>query len=591
YDDLGVGESALDVRALDHVFHLAALYDITADEAALTAANVDGTRRLIALLRSGGFRGVLHHASSIAVAGDYAGVFREEQLDVGQRHPNPYQRSKFEAERLVRGAVGVRVRIYRPSAIVGHSRTGEALRADGPYYLFKVALTLRDALPRWFPLYGLLDAPINMVPVDHVAAALDVLAHKPGLDGQTFHVVDPAPPRLLDTWNLLADASGAPRLRRTIGGRFAARFAGVTQLAGQLGGLRFLRDQLLADFKIPREVRDAWRRDVRYDTENLERALAGTGVRCPPQAAYIEPLWDFWLRNLDPDRKPAALREACLSGQVVMITGASSGIGEALAYKCAAAGATVVLVARRELQLARVAATIRDAGGRATVVAADLSSVEDCDRAVAEALAIHDRVDVLINNAGRSIRRPLAASLDRYHDFERVMQLNFFAPVRLIRGVLPGMRARRRGHIVNVLSAGVAMPAPRFGVYAASKAALGSLAGTLAAEHAHEGIFATDALLSWVRTPMMDATGKYKDTRAMTPDEAADVILDGVVRRARTVMTGDTRRRWILNALAPVHLTRLANLVYRLYADDPSEHPELALDRSMLAQLIKGKLI
>lgn len=572
---------------LHHVVHAAALYDLAAPAEEVDRVNVDGTRHLIALLKDRGFEGVLHHVSSIAVAGDFEGDFGEADLDRGQGHPTPYHRSKLQSEKEVR-ASGLRVRIYRPSAVVGHSKTGETLRADGPYCLFGPMLSLRNNLPRWFPMALPTTAgPVNMVPVDWVARTIDALAHEAGRDGVTYHVVDAEPPSFMETFNLLADAAGAPRAKKSRLGKLATMVATGYQL-GELATTRSLRDGWLDALDIPREVRAAFNRGARYDTANLRAALNGAH-RAPPQAEYMPALWDYWLRHLEPRRGAEAVRRY-LAGKVVLVTGASSGIGAAVAKACARAGSVVVLTARREAELSAVVAEIESDGGRASSIIADLADMDACDRVARLTLERHGHVDILFNNAGRSIRRPLAESIARFHDFERVMQLNFFAPVRLMRGLLPSMRERGTGHVVNVLSAGALMPAPRFGVYTASKAALGQVGDTLEAELVGEGIHVTNAYLSWVRTPMMDPDA-YRDVKAMTPQDAATWMLEGVARRARRVISAEVKRRSVMAELAPGLSSRVMNAVYRVYADVPEADPEFALDRSLAKRFIKSRLV
>jgi NAD(P)-dependent dehydrogenase (short-subunit alcohol dehydrogenase family) len=586
--DVELPDLGLSTPTFDQVFHLAARYDIAADEAELMRCNVEGTRNLLAWLQRHAFGGVLHHISSIAVAGDHEGELREDDLDVGQKHPHPYHRSKFLGEQLVRRS-GLRFRIIRPGAIVGDSRTGAIDRVDGPYYLFKPILKLRNALPPWFPLLGYLDVPLNMIPVDHAAKVIDALAHREGLDGKTFHLVDPDPPDFTTTFNLIAAAAGAPRIRLDAGKLARKYLPGGAALLGHLGGLRFIRGQILRDLGIPPMVHEALGRKVRFDTTNLDHALAGASLRCPRQADYIEALWDYWLRHLDPDRDPAAVRRRYLAGKVVLITGASSGIGAALARACARAGATVALVARRADQLAAVAVDARALGAHATTHVADLTDLTACDAVVAEVQAAHGRVDVLVNNAGRSIRRPVPESLERWHDIDRIFHINFHAPARLIRAVLPDMRARRSGHIVNVLTAGVAMASANFGVYGASKAALSHLTDTLAAELLAEDIQFTSAYPAFVRTQMMDSRVFDERTKAMTPDDCAVWILDGVARRQQRVLESETRRRWVLNALHPKGLTRVVSALHQVYSEDESG-PKFSVDRTFLARFIKGKL-
>ena len=578
---LGLASGALD--GVDHVYHLGAIYDLAASKEALRAANVDGTQALIEALE--GFGGVLHHVSSVAVAGDFKGTFLESMFDEGQGMPHAYHRSKFDAEALVRESK-LRWRIYRPAAVVGHSVTGAVDAVDGPYYLFKIVQRLGGQLPGWFPMRTTRRGSINMVPVDFVAAAIDAAAHHEGLDGQALHVVDPAPPRYTQTFNMLARLAGAPQTKR-LGGAVGKMISGANWL-GQTPSARFLKDEMLADSGVPRGVLDAFNDNVTFDAQGMSTVLAAAGLRCPAQEEYIRALWCYWLLHLDPDRDPMLARRARFAGQTVMITGASSGIGAELAVQCGELGADVLLVARRRDPMEEVAGRVRAAGGRAWVYVADLSDLDACDAVVEQALAEHGHIDILVNNAARSIRRPLAESLERFHDFERVMQLNYFAPVRLIRGVLPQMRERRSGHVVNVLTAGVALPTPLFGVYGSSKAALSHLTDTLAAEHLHEGIYFTAAYPGFVRTPMMDATGKYEDTQAMTPEAAARWIVDGVVQRQRRLATASTTRRWVLNGAAPKFMTRMLNLAYRIYSDDDA-HSEFASDRAMLDRILPGR--
>lgn len=588
---LGVEASArqrLEAHPFDHVFHLAALYDLEAGPEVLEQANVGGTRRLLALLREVGFDGTLHHVSSVAVAGDHAGLFPEDELDLGQGFPHPYHRSKHESERLVRES-GARFRIYRPSAVVGERHTGAMDRLDGPYYLFVAVHRLRRMLPPWVTLPGIKGGPIDMVPVDWVAETMDRIAHTPGQDGKTFHLVDGSPPFFSETFNLIAAAAEAPRMGKPRLHRFKQLMPAASML-GQLGAVGFFRERALEDWGIPPGVAAAMNREVRYDTTNLE-AVVGPEGRCPPQHTYVEKLWDHYLRHLDPRLDPVARVRGHLSGKRVLVTGASSGIGRALAIQAAEAGAEVVLVARRREELEAAAAECRAHGGRAHVRVVDLTDFEAIDALAADVLATVGPIDVLVNNAGHSIRRPLKESLARFHDLERLMQLNYLAPARLVRGFLPQMRERRTGQIVNVLSAGTHMPSPRFGAYTASKAALDQLGNVLAAEHADEGITVTSAFLPWVRTPMMGATGKYDDTRAMSPEEAAAWILEGVVERRRFVVSGHVKRRFIWNLLAPDAAARVLNVLYRIYADDPKEHPELDLDRALLKQVVKGRLM
>ena len=209
---LGVSEE--DRKALagvEHFFHLAAIYDMAADEERNRRLNVNGTQNAIDLANELG-AGHFHHASSIAVAGEYEGHFTEDSFDEGQKLTHPYHRTKYEAEKLVRQRLKVPWRVYRPSVVVGNSETGEMDKIDGPYYFFKAIQKARHALPEWFPLVGIEVGKTNIVPVDYVAAAMDHIAHLPDLDGQAFHLVDPKMTRAGDVINTFAQAGHAPKM-------------------------------------------------------------------------------------------------------------------------------------------------------------------------------------------------------------------------------------------------------------------------------------------------------------------------------------------------------------------------------------------
>ncbi len=210
-----LGLSDEQIAALDgnieHFFHLAAIYDMTADEEVNERLNVAGTRNAVDLANAL-HAGQLHHVSSVAAAGEFKGLFREDMFDEGQRLPSAYHRTKFESEQLVRQQAAVPWRVYRPAIVVGHSQTGEMDKIDGPYYFFKAIQKARFALPEWFPLIGPELGYTNLVPVDFVAGAMDHIAHKPGLNFQAFHLTNPKAMRVGESLNAFAKAAHAPQL-------------------------------------------------------------------------------------------------------------------------------------------------------------------------------------------------------------------------------------------------------------------------------------------------------------------------------------------------------------------------------------------
>jgi len=218
-----------------------------------------------------------------------------------------------------------------------------------------------------------------------------------------------------------------------------------------------------------------------------------------------------------------AMKPVDLEGKRILLTGASSGIGEAGAEQLARRGATVVVVARRQDLLDALADRITAAGGSAISIPCDVSDMAAVDALVADVEERIGGVDILINNAARSIRRPLAESLERWHDVERTMVLNYYGPLRLIRGLAPGMLERGDGHIINVSTWGVMSEAsPMFGVYNASKAALGSISRVVETEWGRKGVHSTTLYYPLVATPMIAPTKAYRGMPALRPEEAAE---------------------------------------------------------------------
>ncbi|NUR08984.1 MAG: SDR family NAD(P)-dependent oxidoreductase, partial [Nocardioidaceae bacterium] len=256
-----------------------------------------------------------------------------------------------------------------------------------------------------------------------------------------------------------------------------------------------------------------------------------------------------------------------LAGRTVLVTGASSGIGEATAYLVAERGGVPVLVARREDQLQRVAAEVRRRGGTAHVHACDLTDGSAVDALVATLLAEHGGVDMLVNNAGRSIRRSIALSYDRMHDFERTMAINYFAPVRLMLGLLPHMVEQRFGHVVNVQTWGVQVKAPKFAAYIASKSALDAWSRIAGRELYGDGVTFTNVRMSLVRTDMIGPTDAYAKAPALTPDQAAATVVRALEDRPVTIDTLPGRVAEWLNLVLPRGSDALQHALARRFPD------------------------
>jgi NAD(P)-dependent dehydrogenase (short-subunit alcohol dehydrogenase family) len=573
------------------LFHLAAIYDMTAPAEVNTAVNVGGTTHAVELARALEVE-CLHHVSSIAVAGAYRGLFEEGMFDEGQKLPSPYHRTKFESERIVREQSYVPWRIYRPAVVVGDSQTGEMDKIDGPYYFFKAIQQTRRLVPEWVPLVGLDLGRTNIVPVDWVAASLDHIAHEPDLDGRAFHLTDPAGQRIDEVFNEFAAAAHAPRFAVNVDRRLSdAVPRWPLAMLMRLPPISQARKIALRELGIPAEVFAHMELTPTFDTREAQGALKGSVLEHPPALAdYAPRLWDYWEREMDHLARGRTMQEA-LGGKHVLITGASSGIGRATAVKLAAAGGVPLLVARNVEKLEEVRAEIVAGGGTAYVYAADLSDMASVDRLLERVLADHHNVDMLVNNAGRSIRRSIALSYDRFHDFERTMQLNYFGAVKLIIGLLPHMRERGSGHIVNVSSIGVQANPPRFSAYVASKAALDAFTRVVTSEVIGDGVTFTTIHMPLVRTPMIAPTKMYDAFPTMTPDEAGEMICEALRSKPKHMGTALGTFGEVMHSLAPKVADRILHVAYRVFPDSAASKGEEPLDeRASFEQIAMATL-
>lgn len=292
------------------------------------------------------------------------------------------------------------------------------------------------------------------------------------------------------------------------------------------------------------------------------------------------------------NKKLEALFQENVKGKVALITGASSGIGLTIAKRIAAAGAHVLLVARTQETLEEVKAEIEQQGGQASIFPCDLTDMSAIDQLSQQIMASVDHVDFLINNAGRSIRRAVHESFDRFHDFERTMQLNYFGAVRLVLNLLPHMIKRKNGQIINISSIGVLANATRFSAYVASKAALDAFSRCLSAEVLKHKISITSIYMPLVRTPMIAPTKIYKYVPTLSPEEAADLIVYAIVKRPKRIATHLGRLASITYAIAPDINNILMSIGFNLFPSSTAalgEQEKLNLLQRAYARLFPGE--
>jgi len=592
--------------SIDHFFHLAAIYDMTATDEQNETLNVGGTRNALELAADLD-AGCFHQVSSIAASGDYQGFWDETMFDVDQGLPSPYHRTKFESEKIVREESAVPWRVYRPSMVIGHSETGAMDKVDGPYYFFPALKLLRDYLPSWTPLVGVDLGDTNVVPVAYVAKAMDHLAHLEGHDGEAFHLVNPEPQRTVDVVNLFAEAAKAPQFAtpvdRSVTGRVPTGMLPRAVRPGTLlkGALRTPPAQLtlrqtIGRLGLPPEVVEHAGFPTQYGARLTEQALAGSGISVPDLESYAALLWNFWEEQLDDSLSRDKKTVATLTGKHVVITGASSGIGQVTAFKVAQAGGIPVLVARGKEKLDATKAAIEHAGGTAHVYPCDLSDLDAIDALSKTMVEDLDSIDFLVNNAGRSIRRSVKLSHDRFHDFERTMQLNYFGAIRLIMGVLPKMREQKHGHIVNISSIGVQTNPPRFSAYVASKAALDAWSNVVSSEVVGDGISFTNIHMPLVKTPMIAPTKIYDKFPTISPAQAAEMVVRAMVDRPHEINTALGTVGALAHTLVPRTAFRVLHLAYRVFPDSAAARGEsktvepepTSQQQLVLARLTKG---
>lgn len=578
------------------LYHLAAVYDLSADEESQIHVNIEGTRNLVEFAKAID-AAHLHHVSSIAAAGLYEGVFREDMFSEAENLDHPYFSTKHESEKIVRTESKVPWTVYRPAFVVGDSTTGEMDKIDGPYYFFKLIQRMRQVLPPWMPAVGLEGGRINIVPVDFVVKCIDFVSHsKATIKGRAFHLVDPQGYRVGDVLDIFSKAAHAPKMNLFINAALLGFIPkSVKKGMMALAPVRRIRNAVMKDLGLPEDILSFMNWPTRYDRRELDAVLKGSGIECPNLHDYAWRLWDYWERHLDPDLFIDRSLRGTVGGKVVLVTGGSSGIGLAAAHKFAEAGAITIICGRDQDKLDEACKEAKAKGYEFVAYPADIADMADCDRFVKLLIDNHGGVDFLINNAGRSIRRAIESSYDRFHDFERTMQLNYFGCLRVTMGLLPGMVAKKKGHVVNISSIGVLTNAPRFSAYVASKAALDAWTRCASSEFADVGVTFTTINMPLVRTPMIAPTKIYNNVPTLSPEEAADMIAQACISKPVRIATRLGITGQLLHALVPRVAQIGMNTSFRMFPDSSAAKgdkagakPQLSAEAVAMQQLMRG---
>jgi NAD(P)-dependent dehydrogenase (short-subunit alcohol dehydrogenase family) len=419
-------------------------------------------------------------------------------------------------------------------------------------------------LPRFTPIMLPDTGRTNIVPVDYVVDALVALMHADGRDGQTFHLTAPKTIGLRGIYRGIADAAGLPQLRGSLPRSVSAPLTKVR------GRAKVWRNMAATQLGIPAEVLDVVDLAPTFISDNTRKALHGTGspdIRVPAFADYAPKLWRYWAEHLDPDRARRDDPAGALIGRHVIITGASSGIGRAAAIAVAERGATVFALARNGEALDDLVAEIRANGGQAHAFTCDVTDSASVEHTVKDILGRFGHVDYLVNNAGRSIRRSVVNATDRFHDYERVMAVNYFGAVRMVLALLPHWRERRFGHVVNVSSAGVQARSPKYSSYLPTKAALDAFSEVVGTETLSDHITFTNIHMPLVATPMIAPSRRLNPVPPISAEHAAAMVVRGLVDKPARIDTPVGTLAEAGNYFTPKLSRRILHQLYLGYPD------------------------
>lgn len=344
------------------------------------------------------------------------------------------------------------------------------------------------------------------------------------------------------------------------------------------GRARVLRNMATTQLGMPAEILDVVDLAPTFTADRTAAALAGTGIEVPEFGSYAGKLWRYWAEHLDPDRARRDDPAGPLTGKHVIITGASSGIGRASAIAIAQRGATVFALARNGEALDELIAEIRAVGGEAHAFTCDVTDSGSEDHTVKDILSRFGHVDYLVNNAGRSIRRSVAASTDRLHDYERVMAVNYFGAVRMVLALLPHWTERRFGHVVNVSSAGVQANSPKYSAYLPTKAALDAFSEVVGTETLSDHITFTNIHMPLVSTPMIAPSRRLNPVPPITAEHAAAMVVRGLVDKPARIDTPLGTLADLGTYFTPRLSRRVLHRLYLGYPDSAAARGEMVPD-------------
>ncbi|MBX6381658.1 MAG: SDR family NAD(P)-dependent oxidoreductase [Microbispora sp.] len=565
--DLTLENCGLDDHVLDRlrahevsVYHCAAHYDLANDDPGLNwKTNVEGTERVLRLAESVGAVSV-NHASTVAVAGDYRGVWTEDHLPEATRWHNEYSRTKHQAERLVLESSVPATRVFRYGVLVGDAATGTYFKNDGVYSFFRAIKAISGLVPKGMPLPTFGWGRIPICPVDHAARATVALADAAGPGHSVFHIFEDEVPRADDLMRMVYRAAGHGRsLNAGWAGHLVQWFTERARHDSVLTNLKNDVRDILAEAGLPTFLLNELNQPTQFTNRATAARLRALGIRSTRFERYAPRLWHGWLAATAVESREKA--DGFFRGKHVLMTGATSGIGRSIFRKVLDRGAAVLVLGRNKEKLDEALSGVpAEAAGRVRFVECDLLDDESISRALREIGDSGVPVDVFIHSAGVSIDRSFLDMSVDLGEVSRMTQVNFLAPLRIMRAVLPGMLGRADARIASLSSISTQMNIPGFGPYAATKRALDQVFGALPTELLSKGVSFTTVRLPLVKSPMTRLNLRLRNAPMQSESAAAELVLSAVAEGRPVAGVPLGRALEVLGVLHP----RLASLVSNL---------------------------
>ncbi|MFV2144871.1 SDR family NAD(P)-dependent oxidoreductase [Isoptericola sp. G70] len=551
-----------------YVYHCAARYDLERPDPELDAqVNVDGTRTVLRLAEEVGAAG-FSLMSSVAVAGTYHGVWTEEHLHETHAWRSSYASSKHRAEVLVHESTLPSRSVFRLGVLVGDELTGTYFKPDGVYSFFGAIRKIHEAVPLGVPLPTIGWGAIPLCPVDHAARAVVALAAAPD-DGLTVHhVFEDEVLRAGDIMRLVLEAAGRPRSAEVSWlGHLVQGFNERAEHDGVLTQLKNDAIDILHDVGVPRYLVGELNQPTQFSNAATSARLAALGIGSPAFEQYASRTWHGWLAH--EARAPGRRELEFFRGKHVVMTGGSSGVGAGILRRLLEHGvASVVVLGRNRKRLDDVL-EYQPGAERVELVDCDLLDDASVGAAIDRLAQAGREVDLLVLSAGLSIDRPLRDMSADLEELSRMTQVNFVAPMRLVRALVPLMADRPDARVVTLSSIATQLDVPGFSMYSATKAALDQAFAVLPSELTGSGVSFVSVRLPLVKTPMTNVNIRLRNVPMLSVGAAVDMVVAATVSGRRSAGGAVGRSFEVLKLWHPVLASVVGNLGWKGYVRVP----------------------